>query len=46
MHDEKAFWCILALTLPVAAALAFGCVQWGGTVRDALFALLKVAVIR
>lgn len=46
MHDRHPFLCTLALTLPLAAALLAGCILGGEPVKDALFAALKLVVIR
>lgn len=46
MHDRHPYWCTLALTLPLAALLVAGCILGGEMVKDALFAALKLAVIR
>lgn len=45
MQDDRPVWTILALTLPVLA-LSVMCCMFGGPVRDAVFAVLKLVVIR
>jgi len=46
MHDRHPVLCVLALVIPLAGLLAAGCILAGGPVRDALFAALKLVVIR
>ena len=46
MQDRHPFLCTLALLLPLAAVVALGCALGGETVRNALFAALKMVVIR
>lgn len=46
MHDGNPIRCVLALALPLALLLAAGCILAGETGRDALFAALKLVVIR
>lgn len=46
MHDGRPFLCVLTLTAVMAAAVAAGWAFAGETVRDAVFAALKMVVIR
>lgn len=46
MHDRHPVLCVLALLIPLAGLLAAGCILGGDQVKDALFAALKLAVIR
>lgn len=46
MQDRHPILCTLALLLPLAAAVALGCVLGGNVAKDALFAALKLVVIR
>lgn len=46
MHDGKPVRCVLALTALIASALAAGWVLAGETTRMAVFAALKLVVIR
>ena len=46
MHDERPVICTLVLTAMVAALLAVGWVYAGETTREAIFAALKLVVIR
>lgn len=46
MHDQHPIRSVLALVLPVALLVTAGCVLAGESVRDAVFAILKLVVIR
>ncbi|MGN0795182.1 MAG: hypothetical protein ACI4MG_12025 [Aristaeellaceae bacterium] len=46
MHDRNPVRSVLALVLPAAILLATGCILTGTTARDAVFALMKLVVIR
>ena len=46
MQDKHPLLCVLALLLPLAAAVALGCALGGEMTRDALYAALKLVVIR
>lgn len=46
MHDENPIRCMLLLALPLALLLAAGWLIGGEAVKDALFAALKLVVIR
>ena len=46
MHDRHPILCMLALLLPLASVMTLGCVLGGETVKDALYAALKLVVIR
>ncbi|MBQ2952226.1 MAG: hypothetical protein IJE07_01580 [Clostridia bacterium] len=46
MHDRHPFWCTLALMIPLAGLLVAACILGGEAAKDALFAALKLAVIR
>ena len=46
MQDRHVLRTILALTAPLAALIALGVYLGGGTIRAAVFAALKLAVIR
>lgn len=46
MHDHNPIRSVLALLLPMALLLTAGVVLAGDTVRDAVFAVLKLVVIR
>lgn len=46
MQDRHPILCVLALLLPLAAAVALGCMLGGDVTKDALFAALKLVVIR
>ena len=46
MHDRNPILSVLALLLPIALLLTAGCILAGDAVRDALFAVLKLVVIR
>ena len=46
MHDRHPFWCTLALCVSLAALLALGCVMCGPEVKNALFAAMKLVVLR
>lgn len=46
MHDHNPIRSVLALLLPMALLLTAGVVLAGDTLRDAVFAVLKLVVIR
>lgn len=46
MHDHNPIRSVLALLLPVALLLTAGSILAGETMRDAVFAILKLVVIR
>jgi len=46
MHDQNPGWSWLALLLPAAALLLAGCILAVEEIHDAVFALLKLVVIR
>ena len=46
MHDRYSVLCVLALLLPVAALIVAGCILGGSTTGNALFAALKLVVIK
>lgn len=46
MQDRHALRTILALTAPLAALIILGVCLGGGMIRAAVFAALKLAVIR
>lgn len=46
MRDRKPILTVAALVLPVAAAVIALCAASGHTAHDALFAILKLVVIR
>lgn len=46
MEDRHPFWCTLALTLPLLSLMTALCVTGGETVKDAIFAAMKLVVIR
>lgn len=46
MQDRHPLLCVLALLLPLAAAVALSCCMGGDMARDAICAALKLVVIR
>jgi len=46
MQDQYPIRSVLALLLPLLALAAMGCLMGGAELRDGLFALLKLVVIR
>lgn len=46
MQDRHALRTVLTLTLPLVLGLAAGCLLGGELLKDALYAALKLVVIR
>lgn len=45
MHDRFPLRSVLLMLLPAAVLLMVGWTLWGGLIRDALFAVLKLVVM-